>query len=126
MKKLILFIAIICFANDTKEVLELIKILQHQKITYKPITNIYNPFYNPKIIKQAKNNFFIPISTKTEKTKYNLEIIFQNKARINGKWYKNGDKLNKYKVVITNNKVFLKHKNKIIYLNRKTILKVTK
>jgi len=124
MKKLIIFISVLCFANDTKEILDLLNILKHQHSVYKPIQNLYNPF-KTKQLKTDKKATFI-IKKEKPKPKYILEVVFQNKARIDGKWYKNNDNLDKYKVIIRNNKVFLQSNSKIIYLKRKTILKVTK
>jgi len=126
MKKLILLIGILAFANDTKEILKMINILQAQQSIYKPITNLYNPFNLQKNNIKATNttNFNYNLPTNTKKT-YNLEIIFQNKVRINNKWYKNNDKIDNYKVFIKNEEVYLINKNKTIHLKRKTFLKVT-
>ena len=127
MKKLILLIGVLAFANDTKEILKMINILQAQHSIYKPIKNLYNPFYSQKNNIKATNtiNFNYNLPTNTKKT-YNLEIIFQNKVRINNKWYKNNDKIDNYKVFIKNEEVYLINKNKTIHLKRKTFLKVTK
>jgi len=126
MKKLILFIAILCYANETKEILKMIDLLQTQKISYKPIKKLYNPFINEEKQKIISNNidfgYFIP---KKEKKVYDLEIVFQNKVRINGKWYKNNDKIDQYKIIIKDESVYLKNKKKLIKLKRKRLLKVT-
>jgi len=125
MKKFILLlIATLSLASDTKEILELINILKQQKIEYKPIKNLYDPFC--KVITIKKNNVIIYNPMPNRKKSYHLEIIFQNKVRINGKWYKNNDKIDKYIIVLKNDKVYLKYKNKLKQLKRETIIKVTK
>ena len=120
MKKLIILLFIgSLYANETKEILFLLKNLQKIHYNYTPINSLYKShkqkkeIYKPIIIK----------ATKISKT-YILEVIFNNKVKINQKWYKNGDIIDNYKVVITNNNVFLKNKNKIISLKPK--LKVLK
>lgn len=129
MKKLIILIAVVCFANDIKEILEMINLLHTQKYEYKPITHLYNPFVDKKIKNKIVNNtkfqYNIHNNTNIKKT-YNLEIVFQNKVRINNKWYKNNDKLDNYRVIMKNDKVYLKNKKKIIELKRTTLLKVNK
>jgi len=124
-KFILLLITTLCLANETKEILELINILKQQKVEYKPITNIYDPFCTVKNNnKTTTATIYRPLIK--QKTSYNLEIIFQNRVRINGKWYKNNDKIGKYILIIKNNKVFLKYGNKLKQLKRKTIIKVTK
>ena len=125
MKKIIIFIAILAFGNDTKEILNLINILKTKSFDYKEISNIYNPFVKTTKSSniQKKSNIILMNPTKTD-LKYTLEVIFQNKVRINNSWYKNYDKIDNYTIIIRNNKVYLKNKNKTILLNRKTIIKV--
>jgi len=123
MKKFILlFIATLSFAIDTKEILKEINILENIDFRYKEITNIYNPFISNK--KRKNSSINIPLVTESKKGVYNLEVIFQNKVRINNNWYKNGDKLDEYIIIIRNNKVYLKNKNKLIKLNRESLIKV--
>jgi len=123
MKKFILlFIATLSFAIDTKEILKEINILENIDFKYKEITNIYNPFISNK--KRKNSSINIPLVTESKKGMYNLEVIFQNKVRINNNWYKNGDKLDEYIIIIRNNKVYLKSKNKLIKLNKKSLIKV--
>jgi len=123
MKKTIIFIAILAFGIDTKELLKEINILKNTSFEYKEIEKIYNPF-----IQKNKNNiYFTPIKTINESIKqknYNLEVIFQNRVRINNTWYKNGDKLDEYIIIIKNNKVYLKKGKKLILLHKKSLIKV--
>ena len=122
MKKLIIFIAIFLFADDTKEILKLINILNHKSFSYIEVNNIYNPFVDKPKVQPIK----MKIKTKAEKinTNYTLEVVFQHKVKINGNWYKNGDTIDGYKIILIGYKVFLKKHSKTILLNRKTILKV--
>jgi len=121
MKKVIIFLAIFAFGNETEEILKMMDILKHQNFKYTPITKIYNPFTKTQVIKKHKINITIaPIKTHN----YKLEVVFQNKAKINGNWYKNGDKIDSYTVVIKDTQVYLINKNKTIKLNQKTLIKV--
>jgi len=122
MKKIIILIATLAFGLDTKEILKEIEILKNINFNYKEVQNIYNPFVTKN--KQKINISYMPPVIKENKSQYNLEVIFQNKVRINNTWYKNGDKLDEYIIIIKNNKVYLKNKNKLIKLNRKTLIKV--
>jgi len=122
MKKIIIFIAIFAFGIDTKEILKEIQLLNNIDLKYKEINNIYNPFIAKN--KQKRDISYTPLVIKEKKTEYNLEVIFQNKARINNNWYKNGDKLDEYIIIIKNNKVYLQKNGKIIQLNKKSLIKV--
>ena len=123
MKKLlIILVALNLYANDTKEILFLLKKLQKIQYNYKPIISLYNikkieQIHKPVINLKHKN------VKKVNKT-YILEVIFNNKVKINGKWYKNDDIIDGYKIVIMGNNVFLKNKYKTIILKHK--LKVLK
>lgn len=122
MKKIIILIATLAFGLDTKEILKEIEILKNINFNYKEVQNIYNPFITKK--QSTKYEQIPAIKAISQKSNYNLEVIFQNKVRINNSWYKNGDKLDEYIIIIKNNKVYLKNKNKVIKLNRKSLIKV--
>ncbi len=122
MKKIIILIATLAFGLDTKEILKEIEILKNINFNYKEVQNIYNPFITKK--QSTKYEQIPTIKAISQKSNYNLEVIFQNKVRINNSWYKNGDKLDEYIIIIKNNKVYLKNKNKVIKLNRKSLIKV--
>jgi len=126
MKKIIIFIAIFAFGNDTKEILNLINILNNKSFSYKEVKNIYNPFVKKSKTQQNKDNsnFVFFESPQKSNLKYTLEVVFQNRVRINGSWYKNYDKIDNYTIIIKNNKVYLKNRERTILLNRKTIIKV--
>jgi hypothetical protein len=115
---------------DIKTLLELIHVLENKKTYNKKIENIkldYNPF---KIKKSKKriSEIVLPTATKTvtlnSEKNYNVEVIFQNRAKIDNIWYKNGDKLGKYTIIIKNGKVYLQKGEQMIKLERKRVLKV--
>ena len=105
------------------DIINMIKILQNTKKTYHPIQTLYNPFITTK---KAIINPIIKVQTppKQNKINYNIQVIFQNKVKINNIWYKNGDKLDKYTIIIKNSNVFLKDKNHIQKLSRQIYIKV--
>ena len=112
-------------ADDTKEILQMIKILENAtNSTYKEVSGIYNPFVKKSKVDLIHKKRVVHSVTISDNSKYNLEIVFQNRVRINNNWYNDGDKLDNYTIIIKNNKVYLKNKNKKILLNRKSILKV--
>ena len=117
------------YANDIQDILKMTKLLKTYNITYKPIKNLYNPFVVQHKIQTVKKHPILikKISVLKPKKTYHLEVIFSNKVRINGQWYKNYDKIDDYVVIIKNNKVFLKHKNHTILLQNKhnSLLKVS-
>jgi len=126
MKKLIILMGALMYlySNDTKDILRMMDSLNKINFQYKEVQTIYNPF-----VKKTNNNIVTKTKIKTTKTtkvntSYNLEVIFQNKARINNKWYKNNDKLDKYIIIIKNQKVYLKSKNSLIQIKRKTLIRV--
>ena len=124
---LIIFITFVyLFANDTKEILKMIKILKNRDFSYQEIVYIYNPFVKNRV-KEKKMETKQTVTDEIEyKTSYQLEAIFQNRVRINNVWYKNGDKLDKYIIIIGKNSVYLKDKNRLIRLKRAMLIKVTK
>jgi len=124
---LIIFITFVyLFANDTKEILKMIKILKNRDFSYQEIVYIYNPFVKNRV-KEKKMETKQTVTDLIEyKTTYQLEAIFQNKVKINNVWYKNGDKLDKYIIIIRKNAVYLKDKDRVIRLKRAMLIKVTK
>jgi len=124
---LIIFITFVyLFANDSKEILKMIQILKNRDFSYQEIVYIYNPFIKNRV-KEKKMETKQTVTDEIEyKTSYQLEAIFQNRVRINNVWYKNGDKLDKYIIIIGKNSVYLKDKNRLIRLKRAMLIKVTK
>jgi len=112
MKKLFILLTLILslYANDTKEILFLLKNLQKIQYNYKPVNSLYNK-QNKKI-----KYFFNNKKVKKIQIKYVLEVIFNNKVKINGRWYKNGERIDNYRVVVVDNNVFLRNKHKLISL----------
>ncbi len=98
------------------------KIEKLRKIKENNFTEIkvkYDPFCKiEKIIKFKKNR---TIFQKTAKKNYLFLLAVLNKrAFINHKWYKNGDIINRYKIIhIYDNHVVLKKGNKIMILKIK-------
>jgi hypothetical protein len=114
---------------DIKQLLKLIHILENKE-TINKVGNIkldYNPFQIKKKKKKV-SEIVLPtditnVTLNSEKN-YNVEVVFQNKAKIDNIWYKNGDKLGKYTIIINNGKVYLQKGEQMIKLERKRVLKV--
>jgi len=126
MRKIAIFFMILSlFGDDSKEILNLINILKNKKFEYSEIVTIYNPFKKEKAVLKEKFKKLAVVETNSKiERDYNLEIIFQNRVRIDNSWYKNGDKLDNYTIILKNQKVYLKDKNRTIELKRKTLIKV--
>jgi len=124
MKKIIIFITVFLFGEDTKEILKLIQIFNNKSVTYQEVSNIYDPFIKSK----KRASIHIPkikyVAPQKHSIKYRLEVVFQNRVRINNNWYKNGDKLDNYIIIMKKNRVYLKNKKTMMLLNRKSMIKV--
>jgi hypothetical protein len=114
---------------DIKQLLKLIHLLENRK-SINRMGNIkldYNPFQMKKKKKKVSEIVLPPsitnVTLNSEKN-YNVEVVFQNKAKIDNIWYKNGDKLGKYTIIIKNGKVYLQKGEQMIKLERKRVLKV--
>jgi len=132
MKKIILtFIIIYSYGNNIQDILNMSKLLKNYKTEYRPIKKIFDPFLMEN--KKRKTIIVKPIIYHQKikkpviiKRDYHLEIFFLDKVRINGKWYKNNDKIDDYRVIIKNNNVYLVNKIKTIKLkNNHSLLKVS-
>jgi len=129
MKKLILiFISIYLYGNDVQDILNMSKLLKNYNNKYQTIQTVYDPFakekpkIKPIIIRPIYHKITKPIIKKT----YHLEIVFLDKVRINGQWYKNNARIDDYRVIIKGNNVYLVNKHKTIKLtNKKSLLKVS-
>ena len=131
MKKLLLLFLISFLNADVAGLISSIENLKHKTAQKSEVNSIYNPFLNYS--KSNKNRK--PIFTKTPKNISNtsnsmlrLEVIFNNRAKIDSNWYKKGDKIGKIVVwKILPERVVLKKGNKKITLSikSKNILKVT-
>ena len=102
MKKLILFVLIsgLIFASEyqTYKLIEFIKEMQHKKVKFLPIPD-YNIF-PVNIDNKVKIQQFIKAQSATIK----LMAILGKEAYINGRWYKEGDKMQNMKILkITHN-----------------------
>ena len=93
-----------------------------KKQTYTPIHIHYDPFYTQDLSKKQqkspqKNKQILEHTSQTKHKKLILSSIFDRKAFINLKWYKENQKIYDYTVIkINKNSVFLANKNKIIVL----------
>ena len=129
MKKFIilLFMSILS-ASDIDDIIEMIHILKKRSLNYIKISDIYDPF-NPQInTKKGVTKLIIPknspkIENKT-KNSFNLEIIFQDKVKISGQWYKIGQMIGNYKIIRKKREIFLKNGSKYLSLKRKTGLRI--
>ena len=129
MKKFIilLFLSILS-ASEIDDIIEMIHILKKRSLNYIQISNIYDPF-SPQIkTKKGVTKLIIPknspkIENKT-KNSFNLEIIFQDKVKISGQWYKIGQMIGKYKIVKQGGEILLKNGKRLILLKRKIGLRI--
>ena len=103
-----LFSSPLVLGNDTKEYDNIFEKISETRvgIKNKEIEKIKNPFI--VIYKQSAD------SNKTKKKiVYVLDAIFNNKAMINGKWYKRYSKIGTYKLIkIKKSSILLRNTNK--------------
>jgi len=132
MKKfIIIFIISYIYSNDIKDILNMTKLLKNYTTNYQPIQKVYDPFSEnkPKTKPIIIRPIYHPITRKKPiiKKTYHLEVVFLDKVRINGNWYKNNSKIDDYKVIIKENgNVYLINKQKTIHLtNKNSLLKVS-
>ncbi len=102
------------------EIIEKIKI-KRAGISNDEIKNLKDPFYYKNGYKKSikRKNY----KNRTISSRYKLYAILNEKAKINGKWYKLGSKIKGYKLYkICTNCVKLKKGGKIVtlYLHRKS------
>jgi len=124
MKKIILFIATLAFA-DISSIINEIKEMESFKPRFEVLVK-YDLFDKTKVIKNPKQT--VIKTTVIAEPKLYLKAIFNDKANINGKWLRVGDEIEGYKVVkIDENGVVLRKFRKTIYLKVKiSVLKVEK
>ncbi len=114
------------FCNELSDKLDsLIK----NKTEKKVVVLKYNPFYKPAIKKKKIENEKKALHVRTKKSdNFNLVAIINKKAFINGKWYKEGDRIGKFKIkLIKKDGVVLlgNRKNLLLdFVNDKKILKI--
>jgi len=115
LKKFIFFIAIFLYADISDVLLKIKEIENHKKIFLKyPDYNIFTS----KVYKIKPKQSIIQIHKPL--VKLTLNAIFNNSAKINGKWVKKGDVIYNYKIIkIEYNKVILKKDNKYFVLTMK-------
>jgi hypothetical protein len=128
MKKFIilLFLSILS-ASEIDDIIEMIHILKKRSLKYIRISNMYDPF-NPQIKTKTGVKLIIPknspkVENKT-KNSFDLEIVFQDKVKISGQWYKIGQMIGKYKIVKERGEILLKNGNRLISLKRKIGLRI--
>jgi len=130
MKRLLILFLVSFLNADVSGLISSIENLKKEKSNHnRQINSIYNPFLNySNNHKDAK-----PISIPTKNVSNNstsplrLEVIFNNRAKIDSNWYKKGDKIGKIVVLkILSDRVILKKGTKKITLSikSKNILKV--
>jgi len=128
---IILLISISLYSNDLKWVDEQIAAIKPLRngVKLNEIDILKDPFIyvkNSKTVKNKKNNTKKVIKSKKNIKKdtlhhFTLQAIMNSYALINGKWYKNGSKIDGYKLNILNRtKVVLIRKSKRISLSTKT------
>ncbi len=132
MKKVLFSILILIVvnlsANDLKWVNEQIEAIKPPRsgIDMKELSQIKDPFVyfsnkkGKKTYKNSKIKTYTKSYKKREKTnlnnKFDLSIIMNKTARINGKWYKIGEKISGYKIVKINSYSVQLTKNKKTFL----------
>ena len=130
MKKLIilLFLSILS-AHNVKEITKMIQLLKEREVKYVKVGKVYDPFNPPKQVKKTKITKFNFMKEKKDKVKkensnYNLEVIFGNKVKISGQWYKIGQMIGNYKIIRKEREIFLKDNSEYISLKRKIGLRI--
>jgi len=115
LKKLIFFLGIFLYADISDILLKIKEIENHKKIFLKyPDYNIFTS----KIYKLGPKQSIIQIHKPS--VKLILNAVFNDSAKINGKWVKKGDVIYNFKVIkIDYNKVILKKDNKYFVLMMK-------
>jgi hypothetical protein len=128
--KALLFITILFYQLLSDE----LKWIENQIQAIKPsrdgidknfVDNIKNPFISLKRETQikkthSKNKIQKQASKKTTSETFKLDAIINSSALINNKWYKNGEKVGKYILIIeTNSKIKLKYKSEEISFSTK-------
>ena len=115
---LLFFLINFSYANDSfkniDNLIEKIKIKRVGLNSYE-IKKLKDPFFysNKRITLRAKRKLF----NKTIKPYYRLSAIFNDKAKINGRWYKIGSRVGKYRLFdICRNYVKLKRNKKVLTL----------
>ena len=137
MKKSILFITFIVFLanlnaiandnfkNEIKKYDDLFKQIGEKRVgaSNKRIDSIKNPF----ILVYKKNISLDGNTTLKSRIIYTLNAIFNNKAKINGKWYKLNSNVNDYKLVkISSKSVIIKneHSKKELFIRKSDVSQI--
>ncbi len=98
---------------------QLIEKVKQKRVGLDPqkIKKLKNPFVNEKkLIKIIKKKIEKEIKKKKRKI-FRLQAIFNDRAKINGRWYKLGSKIEGFKIVaIRENYVILQRGNKTLKL----------
>ena len=128
---LVIMLFISANAGDISILLSKIDYLKSETSkSFKEIKLNYDPFIQTKKIFIKKRDLKVATKPSPKITPLTLITILNDRAFINSKWYKKGDKLYGYKIVyIGDDKVILKKESKIKYLQikkTKNILKVEK
>ncbi len=120
MKKFVLIIPAVFLYADITPIINKIKKIENYRVECKKIRNykIFN--YSSAVVYKT--------SSKKTKSPIILYAIFQNSAKINGTWVKEGDYIDGFMVIkITDSEVVLeKEGKKLILKPENNILKVTK
>lgn len=103
MKKRVIFLAMSAslFGADIYQTESMYKeITQKKRVDYKTeINGIRNPFVQEiKIIRQDNPQKSAASENNTTASQYQLKAILNNSAKINDRWYKNGEEIDGYKL----------------------------
>ncbi len=117
------------FAYDIESINKIFSDLEKQKFNKIEVSDLANPFQkvdlnSSNLIKTSNGE----VQVLEEKIVLKLEVIFNNKAKINDKWYKVGEEVLGFKVVAVNfDTVVLKNgeKKEILSLMKKNNGEVT-
>ena len=113
------------FENKIKEYDKLFQQISEKRIgiSNNKIDHIKNPF-----IMMGKKNIVVDGNvTKSNKVNYILNATFNNKAKINGTWYKLNSEINDFRVVkISNKSVIIKneHSKKELFIRNSDVNKI--
>jgi len=90
-------------------------------ISNSKINVVKNPFLMTNVVIAKENNTTAP------KIKYNLNAIFGNKAKINGKWYKLNSEIGSFKLShVKSNSVIMQngHSKKELFIRKSDVSKI--
>lgn len=116
-----------CANSKYSDIDALIEKVKVQRVGLSPtqIAILKNPFIDEKKLKKVIKIQKIKKARKKQRIVYRLSSIFDNRAKINGRWYRVGAKVGRYRLAFIDSIkgfVVLKNKNRslTLFLHRKS------